>query len=671
MNYKMLLIVLLASAQAYSELYAATVFGSRQSSIVVDDNSAFFITPSKITLDGGNFNNTGFGKVSGGDMYIKAGTYTFFNSVSDFTGLVKTDTSTIQLGNNPVTGGDTMIANPGGLAGVHVTAVPGENILRGQPLFFGDNDLNVADETSLLNIAVQNTVNTNVNLNGGALQLQDDLRFGDNAIIQDSGWVFLNNRRISLGGQSAQWPGDIFWIAAQDIQLNSAVNLTGNWLFVGEGQINGNGNVIDISQGGQILVAEDSSLRLSSVQIKGLGPGKIRLSRTATLILTDVVLEMEDDYNVASGTWRVEGSSKVITKDKILSFIDGPPGFKGKLVVDRVDFTYDTLATLDRLNIRPALINDPLREHVEILGNGEIGTIKRDTITFHNYRAESLLQKYAIVAPYRKFQVYPELQDDESLNYNVLIDGNTNFLGFTRSDEQVFFVTDGVQARTENVIMRDLSPKHISIGAGSSLTFGNKTIISLARNEYLNYPWVFQGDTMLKGSGVILELGPQGAIILQGTDSKLLLDGIILKGVNGNNVRCTDDSNVIQLRAVKWIQNGDFTYNTGGIQLVDDATMVGPHNFTYGSSQPFAILNNATLYLVRDAVFTFAGQPNGLTFEDASAALQMDQATLAAPNGLTLSTGRFVVRNQNYLSGSVTLDRSTLTVDQTGSLLKL
>jgi hypothetical protein len=665
------LLALMLGGLAVHEGYGKVVFGSKTSSIVVDDQSAFNIIPHLVTFDGGTFNNTGDGKVTGGDMYFKAGSYNFFNSISDFTGRINTRSNTIQLGSNPITGGDTMIANPGGLAGVHIKAVPGENILRGQPLFFGENDLEIADEASLLNVAIQNTVNTNVTLNGGVLRLQDDLRFGDNAIIKDSGWVLLNNRRISLGGQFAQWTGSIIWYAAQDLQLNSAVNLTGTWIFAGEGQINGNGNVIDIAQGGQILVASGSTLRLSSVQIKGLGPGKIRLSQDATLILSGVVLEMADNYTVSSGTWRIEGSSRVITKDKILTFGDGPPGFKGKLVVDRVDFTYDTLATLDRLNIQPALINDPLREHIEIIGNGEIGTIKRDTVTFHNYKSESLLQKYAIVAPYRKFQVYPELRDDSTLNYDVLIDGNSNFLGFTRTDEQVFFVTENVHARTQNIIMRDLSPKHISLADGASLVFGNKTMITLSRNEYLDFPWYFEGNTILKGGGCVLELGPNGAIVAQGVAANLLLDGLIIKGLNGNNLRCTGDSSKIQMRGVKLVSSGDYTYPSGGLELVDDVTITGPHTFTYASPEPFAILNNATLYLTRNASFVYnnPGMTNSFTFEEASAALQLDGASFVSKNPLTLSTGRLIVRNQNTMSGNITFAPS-LVLDQAGTLLR-
>ncbi len=654
------------------EAYGKVIFGSKDSSIVITDDSCFKVVPTFVTIEGGNFENTGYARVEGNPIKFDQGIYTYFNSRINLEGVV--DGDTIQLGENSPQGFGVMIANPGGLAGAKISALKGQSIMRGQPLFFGPNDITLAD-LAVFQLAVQNAVNTDITLNNGILRLQDDLLLGDSAAINGDGYVLLNNRRISFGGQSGTWTGNLVWYSALDIQLNSPIVLAANWLFADQGQINGNGNVLDLTGGGQILVDDNSVLRLASVQIKGLGNGegfgKIRLGQGARLYLSDVVIEMGDDYDVISGEWYVEGSSKVITKDHVLSFKEDPEDAakNGKLIVDRVDLTYDTLATLDKINIRPSLINDPLRRFVQIIGSGDIRTIKGDTVTFHNYRADSLLQKYAIVAPYRKFFVYPELLDDlTTQNFDVLIDGNTNFLGFTRCDEPVFIVSADVQATTQNMVMRDLSPRHIALEAGASLTFGDKTMVTLARNEVLNYPWVFSGDTILRGAGMVLELGPEGAIIVTGSNSTLLLDGVILKGVHGNNIRCTENTSNISLRGVKWIQSDDFTYAAGSMTLVDDATIVGPSRFIYASNRPFAILADATLFLTRDLTFDWRGAKNGLQFVDAAGtgAIQLDQVTVAAPNGLVIDTpGRLIVRNTNYKEGIVDFD--VLTPDYSGS----
>ncbi|MBM3893754.1 hypothetical protein FJ365_05140 [Candidatus Dependentiae bacterium] len=683
----MLVAGLTATSPAHASPVGQTVFGNQQSSFLISSNSYMNIKPTGgVTFYRGNLTNTGGGIVEGNPIYFDFGTYNYFNAQMNLNGVLqpaRNTGGTIQLGAESPNGFGVMIANPGGLSGVTVQAQEGQSLMRGQPLFFGANKLSITDENTIFLVAVQNTVNTNIALNGGLFILQDDLRLGDSAIITGDGAIHLNSRRLLLGGQDATWTGNISWSSALDIQFNSAVSLQGTWTFEDIGQINGNGNVLDLrgtaeSPGGEIIVAPGATLSISSVQIKGIGDntdplgnllGKIRLADDATLQLSDVVIEMDDSYTVVSGTWYINGSSTVVTKGNILRFADSEDGTtNGHLTVDRVSLTYDTLATLDQNNIQPILITDPTSKYITILGNGDIRSVKQDSVTFHNYRSDSLLQKYAIVAPYRKFYVYPSL-DGSTQVFDVVIDGNTNFLGFTLTDEPVFIISDGVHATTQNMILRDVSPKHFSFGVGSSLLFGDKTMLSLARNEVLDYQWTFEGNTILRGTGQVLDLGTSGSLVLQGENSTLLLDGIILKGIRGNNIRCTSNTSTIKMRGVKWVQEADFTFSTGGIQLVDDVTMVGPNRFTYASTQPFAILADATLFLCRNLTFDWRGTVNGLQLaDDGSAAMQLDQVRVQADGGLVLNTpGRLIVRNANYKVGKGTINFDSLYKDFSGS----
>lgn len=689
------IIILVIAVLVAGKIYAVApvgqaVFGSKQSSLIVNDDSYINVKPTDgVTFAGGNFTNTGLGVVTGSPIKFDLGSYTFFNSNVDMNGVLTPSSTEIggfmEIGGDSPNGFGVMIANPGGLKGLSIRIQPGASILRGQPLFFGENDLDLRTDEGvvLLGIAVQNAVNTNIILNGGILQLEDDLLLGDSAVIKGDGFCLLNHRRLVLGGSAADWEGNITWYSALDIQLNSAVHLKGTWGFADESQINGNNNVIDLSGGGEIIVYDGATLRMAGVQLKGLGNtvdenglalGKIRLGVGSTLIMSDVVIEMGDDYDVVSGTWLVEGSSKVITKSKILRFVDDPEDSSnnGKLVVDRVDFTYDTLAALDNNNVQPLRINDPTSKYIEIVQNGDIRSVKADSITFHNYRSDSLLQKYAIVAPYRKFVVYPTLNDDHTQNYDVEIDGNTNFMGFTLADDPVFIVSENVHATTKNMILRDVSLKHFDIRSGASLLFGDKTMLAFARNEVLNYPIYFKGNTILRGTGMMLEFGPEGAIILQGENSSLLLDGLVLKGVSGNNIRCESDTSTIKMRGVKWQQSDAFTFSTGGIELIDDVIMVGPETFTYASQQPFVIGPQATLFLTRNLTFNWEGAVNGLQLvDDGTAAIALDQVVVQAStgSGLKLDTpGRLVVRNTNYKIGSVNFD--SLYQDSSGGSFK-
>jgi hypothetical protein len=672
-------------------LAALINFGNTQSTVNVRDTSKLEVnTPGQWIIENGGVANQGFGVIEGQDIKFDHGVYTFFNSVSDVSAVLNPNRNMVQLEAVDINGTDgTMIANPGGLNGVRVDAIQGVNFLRGQPLFFGTDDILLRDESTILSVAIQNTLNTNVWLREGVLLLQDDLRLGDDSVIKDSGHVIFNKRRLSLGGKISVWNGDILWQSAQDMQMNSAVTLNGKWSFLGENQINGNGNVIDIANGGSIAVLGGSILRLAGVQIKGLGIlGKIALAPDAVLILSDVVIEMESDYDVTSGKIMIEGNSSIITKDHLLTFKDSADGLtRGKLIVDRVSLTYDPASSIDNLNIRPMLIQDPEHKYIEVLGNAEIRAYRADPLTFHNYKFASALQRYSIVAPYRPFQIYPVTNPDTNeLEYDVEINGNTNFLGFTKTNEKILIVSENVKAKTTNIHMRDLSPQHIKLETGSSIVFGDQTQVNIARNEVLDYPWVFENNTILRGGGNILELGPNGAIVLQGQNSQLLLDGIVIKGISAEKIRCLDNSSKIVLQDVKWIQDGDFTYNLGGLEILNDVYMIGGFtidavgdyfylNFDYRSSQPLRINLNSTLWLTRDMYLTIAPIDDNtgiLQLEGPSAALSMDQATLAAtnPSGIDLQTGRLVLRDYNYFIGNIRIGNNVILDQPTGVTLE-
>lgn len=675
-----LLLVVLYVATSNAGIY----FGSRNSALVINNQSELQIETSDLMdITSGTLANTGLGVITGNNVAFTGGSYTFDNSTSDLQAVLESNTNVIQLApspTNPFLNLGTMIANPGGLNGVAMKILPGFNILRGQPLYFGANDVILQDKTTELSIAIQNTLNTNITLNGGTLFLQDDLRLGDDAIILDNGIVIFNSRRMALGGKASTWTGTILWDSAQDLQINGQITLNGDWMFSGTGQINGNGNVIDISGGGSIIILPHSSLTLAAVDIVGLAAtGKLKIAPDSTLYLTDSVIEMDNDFNIDSGLVYVTGASTIITKEYFLTFTRNEVArTNGKVTVDRVSLSYDTLASIDMYNIRPQLIQDPNRIHVDVIEEGEIRTIREDTITYHNYRSAPLLLKYAVVAPYRPFNVFPAVNGDE-YDYDVILDGNTNFIGFTfPTGEGTFIVGDNVHVRTQNLILRDISPTHIAFGQNSSLVFGNNTRINLAQNETLDYKWTFSGFCQFFGTGKILTMAPGGVIEVRGKNSQLLLDGFTIKGLTKDNIRCIEPGCSITLKDVTWYQDGDFTYSTGYLNILNNVTMVGGFNvvgdifeffsFNYQSTQPLTIADDSTFSLIRNMIFNYApvnGNQTNFQFADNSAMLYMDQGTLGAPTGVTLSTGQLIVRERNFLSGTVNFAPSLL-IDQPG-----
>jgi len=677
-------------AYGYS-VFAKINFASKDSALIVKDDATLNVGCSQMVIDAGTLRNTGIGKVLAksrtNNVRFLKGKYTIYNSVSDITGTLVPRTGGINLGNNPFDDGDIMISNPGGLNNIPIKILPGQNIIRGQPVFLTGSVIEYASGYPWLVIAVQSTIDANIVTNGGVLALQSDLHLGSNSVIDGNGIVVFNDRRLLLGGVASEWNSHIVWDFA-DIQLNSQATLKedGRWSFADVGQINGSGNIIDIAQGGQIVVLPYSKLSLSGVQIKGVGSGLLKVDATSELHLSDVVIEFDSDYDFDSGNIFIDGDCKFIVKDHIVSFKDSIDGTsRGKLTVDRVSLTYDTLSFLDKLNIQPPVILDPEHNYISILGDGEIGTVRRETITYQNYKSPTFLQRFAIVTQYTPLTIYPVQDDHGNLNYNVDFNGNANFLGFTKTDEKVLFIDKKVQLVMRNVIMRDFSPKHVNFGQDSTLTFGDKTIITLSRDENLTYGWEFTGEVNIRGGGATLDLSSNGALVVKGAGSRLTLENLIIKGVHGTNITCTDPAATVIFKNCTIIQDSDFYFYVGNVEFMNNVFMMDTYNFTFASMFPsvFYIRSNSTLNLIRDKILTIApigGNRNAVVFEDASAALLLDEATLSAPApGIQMTMGRFIVRNYNYLQNDggtaatgITLGSGiaadTAYLDQTGTL---
>ena len=187
-------------------------FGNKQSTFVINNGSFLEVNipddglkKGEMEIVGGALMNQGVGTITGKDIRFKRGVYSFFNSQSELDGVLEPQgvDSLIKLAETEEIDGGTMIANPGGLSRTKLKTLPGVNLLRGQPLFFGVSDIELYDKSTLLAFAIQNTLNTNITLNGGQMFLQDDLRLGDDSVVLDSGYVVFNNRRLSLGGKQS------------------------------------------------------------------------------------------------------------------------------------------------------------------------------------------------------------------------------------------------------------------------------------------------------------------------------------------------------------------------------------------------------------------------------------------------------------------------------------
>ena len=85
---------------------------------------------------------------------------------------------------------------------------------------------------------------------------------------------------------------------------------------------------------------------------------------------------------------------------------------------------------------------------------------------------------------------------------------------------------------------------------------------------------------IIHGNGNTIQLSDGGAIVL-GSDAHVEFRNVRIQGISGNNVRCTDDDGVISLDTVTWLQEGDYVFSNGALQVKNKVTMEGVYNFGY------------------------------------------------------------------------------------------
>ena len=89
----------------------------------------------------------------------------------------------------------------------------------------------------------------NVELNGGTFIAESNNLFASDNMLTGSGTVQLPGTSVSFGTLDSSQTSTIFWhgTTSAGINLNAKTSLSGTWTFGGNVVINGNGNVLDLS----------------------------------------------------------------------------------------------------------------------------------------------------------------------------------------------------------------------------------------------------------------------------------------------------------------------------------------------------------------------------------------------------------------------------------------
>ncbi len=449
-----LLLASLVLCTAGSGLKASLDFGSKDSKISIASGGTLHVNTNNMSIDGTL-------EVASGAMISSrdAGAFIAFNNgVLSSDGLDATLTGSF----NP-TGTDTINLSGNGrfnvqpgtiIQSVNVSGVG--NIISGQPSF--SSPLVLADENTVLTLSIQGGIDQDIQLNGGALALADNLMLADNAQLAGTGAIQLNKRRLDLGSTyTSPWRSALTFYDALDLTLNGSVNLSGVWGFFGANVVNGNSSVLDLSSGGQVWAGFASTLQLNSIVIKGIGDaddnGKLAFFSTDGVIKTSgTTLQFDSNYTL-TGTLYISGPTTLALGRNNIIISDS-----GNLVVDGTTLWLDPLDSKSN----PGTVYVPQNGlgRITYLNGGTIQAVDSKGISSLSILTNQLagnivLDSSVILEPGQRMVV----------NGNVSIDGNGSYIEFMDPNFPQLVMQPGSHLTLKNIEFRNMKTNSLDLRA--------------------------------------------------------------------------------------------------------------------------------------------------------------------------------------------------------------
>jgi len=254
-----------------------------------------------------------------------------------------------------------------------IWAASGKSYIVGYGKFA--NDIFLQDSTVTLSMGVVSDLHADINLRGGNLNLEHDLKFADDHTVNGSGKINFNGNSLLLGGKDYDYSTPLIFDNAGDIVLNSVMSLSNKWTFTGVSNLNGNGNILYFDTGGKIFVANDSTLYLTDIVLRGLnstadqfvlgnGGSQVRMS--------NVIAALDDDFSTTSGGIYIEGPATFILKDHTWTFNQA-----GSLTVDGMTLWKDGLQNILCGNVS---FGTPLANYLTLLNSGTIKQLANEDL---------------------------------------------------------------------------------------------------------------------------------------------------------------------------------------------------------------------------------------------------------------------------------------------------
>lgn len=284
----------------YPTLLFPTNFNvGKKTSTVEIKNGASFVTDSQITNYKGRLIKENGASVSGEDFVFDEGTFEDSGTKLSLTG----NLSLGQLNKILLGGGKTFKGTRGDiLQSIHVSG----NGNRIEGVFQLRDDMTIQDNATTVTFAMVGRMPKNIIMNGGTVNLEEDLHFVDDMFFTGSGVVCLNNRNLHLGSKEMTVNASIYFDQAEDIEFHANTHLASTWTFSHNCIMEGNGKILYLEDGGNIVVECGSRLLMRDMTVFGVTGNNIRcLDCCASFSMQNVIWILSSNYSFTKGAFEL------------------------------------------------------------------------------------------------------------------------------------------------------------------------------------------------------------------------------------------------------------------------------------------------------------------------------------------------------------------------------
>jgi hypothetical protein len=251
-----------------------------------------------------------------------------------------------------------------------------------------------------------------------------------------------------------------------------------------------------------------------------------------------------------------------------------------------------------------------------------------------------------------EFQIYAFEPIDEKLNLatGYALNADVNGVAYKPNDDTKIVTVDNGGFAT-------LFSFTIPVNAYSFIFEDAK--IFFKSDVVINGPILFKGNCILNGGNNTIDMSATGSLIIDSGGS-LVIEGVTIKNVEGNNISCSDNTASISWRDVVLNQSGYATFERGSFNITGDFGLLGGNIFAYRSSKNVTISSGVKWLLDTESTFSLDPMVESstmLNFADKSSEIILNEASfITTMTSLELLRGSMIVHGKSAMGEQSALD---------------